>query len=46
VQIIGEAATRLSAPARAELPQINWPAAVGMRNRLVHAYADVNRDIL
>lgn len=23
-----------------------WPQIVGMRNRLVHAYFDINRDVL
>lgn len=31
---------------RAELPDLPWAQVVGMRNRLVHAYFDVNRDIL
>jgi uncharacterized protein with HEPN domain len=25
---------------------VPWPQIVGMRNRLVHAYFDINRDIL
>ena len=46
VQIVGEAATRVSEAGRAAVPGIEWPAVVGMRNRLVHAYFDVNTDIL
>ena len=46
VEVIGEAANKVSAAGRAELPDIRWAAIVGMRNRLVHAYADVDRDIL
>ncbi|HEU0199186.1 MAG TPA: HepT-like ribonuclease domain-containing protein [Burkholderiaceae bacterium] len=46
VQIFGEAASKVSPAARAEVPTIDWPAIVGMRNRLVHAYADVDRGIL
>jgi len=46
VEVIGEAASKVSAAGRAELPDIRWAAIVGMRNRLVHAYADVDRDIL
>lgn len=42
VQIVGEAAARVSAPGRAELAAVPWPAVVGMRNRLVHAYFDIN----
>ena len=46
VQIIGEAASKVSAEGRAALPDVAWPVIVGMRNRLVHAYFDVNLDIL
>lgn len=46
VQIIGEAAARVTQEGRAELPEVPWQPIVGMRNRLVHAYFDVNRDIL
>jgi uncharacterized protein with HEPN domain len=46
VEVIGEAASKVSAAGRSELPDIRWVAIVGMRNRLVHAYADVDRDIL
>lgn len=46
VEIVGEAAARVSEAGRAELPGIPWPAVVGMRNRLVHAYFDIDHDIL
>jgi uncharacterized protein with HEPN domain len=46
VEIIGEAASRLSGEARAELPDVPWSRIVGMRNRLIHAYFDVDLDIL
>lgn len=45
VEIVGEAATKVSLDARTLLPGIAWPAIVGMRNRLVHAYFDVDSDI-
>ncbi len=38
VQIIGEAAGRVSATKQRALPGIPWPAIIGMRNRLVHAH--------
>jgi len=43
VEIIGEAASRVNAETRAELPQIPWRGVIGMRNRIVHGYdvADV-----
>lgn len=46
VQIIGEAAAKVSAAGRRQAAEIDWPAIVAMRNRLVHAYFDVNTDIL
>jgi uncharacterized protein with HEPN domain len=46
VEIIGEAASRVSMEGRGELPEVPWSAAVGMRNRLVHAYFDVDPEIL
>jgi uncharacterized protein with HEPN domain len=46
IQIVGEAATKISAEFRDEHPQIPWALITGMRHRLVHAYFDVNRDIL
>ena len=46
VEIVGEAAARVSGEGRAETPGMPWSAIVGMRNRLVHAYFDINRNIL
>ena len=46
VQIIGEAAARVSDAGRAAAPGVEWPVIVAMRNRLVHAYFDVNTEIL
>ncbi len=46
VQIVGEAAARVSEAGRAELPGLPWAQITGMRNRLVHAYFDVDRSIL
>ncbi len=46
VELVGEAASRISPDARARAPDIPWPAIVAMRNRLVHVYFDIDRDIL
>jgi len=46
VEVIGEAAARVSEAGRAASADVPWPAIVGMRNRLVHAYFDVDKDIL
>ena len=44
IEIVGEAAARVSAETRALLPAIPWTEIVGMRNRLIHAYFDVDLD--
>jgi uncharacterized protein with HEPN domain len=46
VEIVGEAAAQVSDAGRAECPTVPWPQIVGMHNRLVHAYFDINADIL
>ena len=46
VEIFGEAAAQVSEAGRLELPGVPWAQIVGMRNRLVHAYFDINRNIL
>ena len=42
LEIIGEAAARLSEPTRGRYPEIPWQPIIGMRNRLVHAYFDID----
>ncbi|MBC7098411.1 DUF86 domain-containing protein [Candidatus Bipolaricaulota bacterium] len=46
IEIVGEAAYQMSETTRAELPKIPWDDVIGMRHRLVHAYFDINLDIL
>lgn len=46
VEIIGEAAARVSEQTREAYPDVAWADIIGMRNRLVHAYFDWNRDII
>jgi uncharacterized protein with HEPN domain len=46
VTVLGEAASRVSADTRSALPALAWPAIVGMRNRLVHAYFDIDTAML
>jgi len=46
IEIIGEAAYQVSEGTRAQLPGIPWEDIIGMRHRLVHAYFDINLDIL
>ncbi len=46
VEIVGEAAGRVSTEYRDGHPEILWPDVISMRNRLVHAYFDIDLDIL
>lgn len=46
IEIIGEAATKFSPQCKQSIPSIPWPEIVGMRNRLIHGYADIDLDIL
>ena len=42
LETIGEAASRISDTFRAGHPQIPWREIIGMRNRLIHAYFEVD----
>lgn len=46
VEIIGEAASRISKDRQNELQNIPWSQLISMRNRLTHAYFDINLDIV
>ena len=46
LSVIGEAASRVSPGTRSQLAAIAWADITGMKNRLVHAYFDINLDIL
>lgn len=44
IQVIGEAASRVSKPFREANPQIPWRAIIGMRHKVVHDYMAVDLD--
>mgnify|MGYP001576681650 CR=1 FL=1 len=46
IQNIGEAAKRLSDETKARYSNVDWYKVVAMRNRLVHAYMDVDLAIV
>jgi uncharacterized protein with HEPN domain len=46
IEIVGEAASRISKETQQAVPEIPWASITGMRNRLIHAYFDINLDIL
>lgn len=44
IEIVGEAAARVNPDTQSRYPQIPWADIVGMRNRLVHVYFDIDLD--
>ena len=46
VQIVGEAATRVSADGQARHADIPWRRAIATRNRLIHGYDRVDHDVV
>ncbi len=46
VEIIGEAGNRVSETCQAKYSRIPWRQIVGMRNRIIHAYFDIDLDIV
>jgi uncharacterized protein with HEPN domain len=46
LEVIGEAASRVSDQTRNLLPGVPWREIIGMRNRLIHGYSSVDNDIV
>ncbi|GAG22663.1 unnamed protein product, partial [marine sediment metagenome] len=46
LEIIGEAARGLSQEFRQEHPDLPWKSMVGIRDRLIHGYFDINLDVV
>jgi uncharacterized protein with HEPN domain len=46
IQMIGEAARRVSSQIRERYPEIPWDAIAGMRSKIVHDYMNVDEDIV
>lgn len=46
IEIVGEAANKITPDTRDSLPQIEWRNIIGMRNRIVHDYLNVDYDIV
>lgn len=46
LHIIGEAASRITQETRDRFPVIEWDVIRGMRNRLAHAYFNINLDLV
>jgi uncharacterized protein with HEPN domain len=46
IENMGEAANKVSSTTKTQFHEIPWARIVGMRNRLMHAYDNINLDIL
>ena len=46
LEIVGEAANRVSDQTRSEYPSVQWRQIIALRNRLIHGYNQVDFDIL
>jgi uncharacterized protein with HEPN domain len=45
-EILGEAANQISESTRKRFHVFPWKEMIGMRNRLIHAYFDVDHDVV
>jgi uncharacterized protein with HEPN domain len=46
VEVVGEAAGRVSQARKNDFPDIPWREVAGMRNRLIHGYDGIDLDVL
>ena len=46
LQIVGEAARRISEEFKIEHPDVPWKEMIGMRHKVVHDYMDVDEEIV
>ena len=46
LEVIGEAAKNLSAEFKTSHPNIKWPEIIGMRNKLIHEYFDIDTELV
>ena len=46
LEVVGEAANRVSAAGRDKLPDVPWPRIAGLRHRIVHGYDVLDRDLI
>lgn len=46
IEIIGEAANKISEAFKEKNPKVPWDVLIGIRHRMIHAYFDVDLQIL
>lgn len=46
IEIVGEAASKITRETRDAHPEIEWSGIIGMRNKLTHGYFDIDISIV
>ena len=46
IEIVGEAASKVSIQTRNSAPSVPWVNIISMRNRLIHAYFEIEHEIV
>jgi len=46
LEIIGEAAAKVTKETQNQFSELPWKNIIGMRNQLIHVYFDINNDIV
>ena len=46
IEIVGEAARRISTETQMTIPNIPWSKVIGLRNHLIHEYDDLDLEII
>ena len=46
IEVIGEAASKVTSETQDASPGVPWASIVGMRNRLIHGYFDIDSDVV
>jgi uncharacterized protein with HEPN domain len=46
IEVIGEAASKVTDETKATSPGIPWVSIIGMRNGLIHGYFDIDSDVM
>ncbi len=46
IEVVGEAAVQISKEYKAAHPELLWAQIIGMRNRIIHAYFDIDYELV
>lgn len=46
IEVVGEAAVQISREYKTAHPELQWAQIIGMRNRIIHAYFDIDYELV